>query len=167
MLLYRMVTELKIRLLRWLMIICLMVLLSGCQLSEQPPVSSLKLVTSVAVDCRHHKQQLQRQYTQTDKIAVILHYLHKLKGQGTPSADPEQLRSDHCRITVQLSNGEKHIYRLQGKQYLSIDLRPWKIVNSQQASVLYHLIGKIPGDVSGQTTVPKEKTASAGSESQN
>lgn len=139
--------NMKYRFFQFAAVILICIGLTGCRPEKQTPTLSLNLVTSVEVNCRHHQRQWMRTYTQTDKIDIILHYLHKLRSTGTPSTDPEQFRGDRCQITVQLSNGQQHIYRLQGDGYLSVDLRPWQTVNSQQASVLYHLVSHIPGDI--------------------
>ena len=120
--------------------------LTGCSPTE-PEAAPLKLVNSVEVDFRHQQEQLHRVYTEADKIDVVLHYLHRLTPRGIPDSDPEQFLGERCKITVRLSGGEAHTYRLQGKAYLSVDLKPWKNISRERCSVLYHLIRHLPGDV--------------------
>ena len=38
-------------------------------------------------------------------------------------------------------------YRIQGKQYLSVDLKPWKNISRERCTILYHLLRRIPGDI--------------------
>ena len=137
-----------------ILILCL--ILTGCT-PAKPETAPLKLVSSVEVDFRHGQENLHRIYTQSDKVDVILHYLHKLTPRGTPDSDPEQLLEEQCKITVRLTGGESRIYRLQGKQYLSVDLKPWKTISRERCSVLYHLVSHLPGDVTSKATAPTEK----------
>lgn len=120
--------------------------LTGCS-PTRPEPAQLKVVSSVEIEYRSQQEQFHRVYTQADKIDVILHYLHRLTPRGTPDSDPEQLLEERCKITVRLTEGESRIYRLQGKQYLSVDLKPWKTVSRERCSVLYHLVSHLPGDI--------------------
>lgn len=141
-------------------------LLVGCSPTKAEN-TRLKLVEAVEIEFYHQQEYLHRIYTQPDKIDVILHYLHRLTPRGIPDFDPEQLLGERCKVTVRLSHGESHIYRLQGKEYLSVDLKPWKNISRERCSVLYHLVRKIEGDVIPQATAPTEKAVSAKSEMQN
>ena len=127
-------------------VLLLCTVLAGCS-PTKPESAPLKLVSSVEIDFRSQQVNLHRIYTQADKIDVILHYLHRLMPRGTPDSDPEQLLEEWCKITVRLTDGGTRIYRLRGKEYLSVDLQPWKNISRERCSVLYHLIDHLPGDV--------------------
>lgn len=155
-----------VEILKYLLIVLILcLLLTGCS-PTKPEAAPLKLVSSVEVDFRHRQEHLHRIYTQSDKVDVILHYLHRLIPRGTPDSDPEQLLGERCRITVRLSGGQTRTYRLQGKQYLSVDLRPWKNISRERCSVLYHLVQHMESDVIPSAAAPTAKAGSIQSERQ-
>lgn len=125
-------------------ILCLT--LTGCS-PTKPEAAPLKLVNSVEIDFQLQQEHLQRLYTDAEKIDVVLHYLHRLSPHGVPDFDPEQLIGERCKITVRMSGGQTHTYRIQGKQYLSVDLKPWKSISRERCTILYHLLRRIPSDI--------------------
>lgn len=126
------------------LILCL--ILTSCS-PTKPEAAPLKLVNSVEIDFHHKQEHLQRLYTDAEKIDVVLHYLHRLSPRGNSDSDPEQLIGERCRITVRMSGGQAHTYRIHGKQYLSVDLKPWKSISRERCTILYHLLRRIPGDI--------------------
>lgn len=121
-------------------------LLSGCVQKEDETPAPLQLVSHIEILYDYRQSQLQRHYTNTDKIDVVLHYLHKLSPYGLASEDPEYLQGDSCKITVHLSDGSQHIYRLRGSRYLSVDFHQWQNVDYNKGSVLFHLFHHLPSD---------------------
>lgn len=130
--------------------ICLLLnaclLLSGCSATATETAPPPDLVTKIAVSYDHQDIHLDRIYTDTDKMDVILFYLYSLSPYGDAEEDPELLTGERCKITVWLSSGQHKIYRQYAEQYLSIDSHPWQKIEEDQASVLYHLIRHIDSD---------------------
>ena len=129
-----------------LMFFILCLIFTGCS-PTKPEAAPLKLVSSVEIDFHHNREHLQQIYTDAEKIDVVLHYLHRLSPHGVPDSDPEQLIGERCKITVRMSSGQAHTYRIHGKQYLSVDLKPWKNISRERCTILYHLLRRIPGDL--------------------
>ena len=77
---------------------------------------------------------------------VFLYYLYYLEPYGQADTDPEQLKSDRCKITIHLSSGETRVYRQQGSRYLSVDAHRWQKIRKSQGSVLFHLVNHIESD---------------------
>lgn len=148
------------------MLIVLCLILTGCS-PTKPEASPLKLVNSVEIDFYHKQEHLQRLYTDAEKIDIVLHYLHRLSPRGNSDSDPEQLIGERCRITVRMSGGQAHTYRIQGKQYLSVDLKPWKNISRERCAVLYHLVRRIESDVTLAPTALTEKLVSVKSKRRN
>lgn len=120
---------------------------SACHSQQLSQQNALPLVTSVDVTYDYGQKKLQRHYTDSDKMDVILFYLYDLVPHGQADEDPERLQGDSCRITVRLSNGEMHIYRQQGSRYLSVDFHPWQKISEAKGSLLYHLVNHIESDL--------------------
>lgn len=125
-------------------VICSCLFLCACK----PPAvqDSIVLVTEVDIRYNYKNTQLNRTYTNTDKIDVILYYLYSLEPYGQPEEDPEQIRDDCCHITVYLSNGSSRSYRQQGSRYISVDFCPWQNISPTRAAVLHHLLRHIESD---------------------
>lgn len=148
------------------MLIVLCLILTGCS-PTKPEAEPLKLVNSVEIDFQLQQEHLKRLYTDAEKIDVILHYLHRLSPHGSANSDPEQLIGERCKITVRMSGGQAHTYRIQGKQYLSVDLKPWKNISRDRCAVLYHLVRRIESDVTLAPTALTEKSVSVKSKRRN
>ena len=123
-------------------------LLSGCFPQRTPSPSALDIATSIVVQCLYQQTQFQCHYTNTDKIDVILHYLHSISPKGRTAVDPELLHGDTCIITVYLTSGNQHIYRLKEACYFSVDYHPWQSIDREDGSILFHLFHHIPSDPS-------------------
>ena len=122
------------------------VFLSGCGQKKYEASAPLKLVSHIEILYDYRQSQLRRLYTDTDKIDVVLHYLHKLTPYGLAADDPEYLQGDSCKITVHLSDGSQHIYRMRGSRYLSVEFHQWQNVDYNKGSVLFHLFRHLPSD---------------------
>lgn len=121
-------------------------ILCGCRKPFAGTVTVPSVVREISVSYQNGHTQLYRLYTNTAKMDVILYYLYGLTPYGHVEQDPEMLIGEQCRILVSLSDGSQHIYRQYGKQYLSIDNRPWQMVNKEKATVLFHLLNHIESD---------------------
>lgn len=123
------------------------VLFSGCKEKTNLPETPLVFVTQVHIDYQYRQSHLQRRYTDSDKMDVILYYLYDLSPHGQPEEDPEQIQGDSCKITVTMSDGSQRVYRQVAGQYLSVDSRPWQKISEMKGNVLYHLVNHIESDL--------------------
>ena len=128
----------------YLLLLCF--LLPGCSKKKAPSSAALDIATSINICCRYRQTHLQRSYTSTDKIDIILQYLHKISPKGRAEEDPELLQGDFCNITIHLTGGTQRIYRIKDNCFFSIDYRPWQAIDSEQGNILFHLINHIPSD---------------------
>lgn len=130
----------------WVIFIMVAVFLCGCSVLQAAEPQQPVLVSRIEVRYNSHDVELQRCYTSTDKIDTILFFLYGLSPVGRVEEDPEQILERYCEITVVLSNGEAHIYRLRGGRYLSENCRPWQKVDSQKADWLFTILVSMPSD---------------------
>ena len=128
----------------YLLLVCF--ILSGCRYRNAPSPAALDLAASINIHCRHGQANLSRQYTDENKMDVILHYLHKISPQGLAKEDPELLQGDFCTLVIQLSDGTQRTYRIKGNSFFSVDYRPWQTIDAEPVRVLLHLIAHIPSD---------------------
>jgi len=121
-------------------------LTTGCKPKSSDHAEPLVVVTEVEIDYQYRQNHLHRNYTDSDKMDVILYYLYDLSPYGKPDQDPEQIQGDSCKITVTLSNGQQRIYRQIGSAYLSVDFHPWQKISETKGALLYHLVNHIKSD---------------------
>ena len=120
-------------------------LFSGCH--KTATMQTLPdLVTAIEVSYQRQNIQLERIYTDNQKMDIILYYLYALTPGARAKEDPEMITGDRCRIVVTLLGGRSRIYRQFSGEYLSVDNRPWQKIDKEKAAVLFHLIRHIPGD---------------------
>ena len=119
--------------------------LCGCQNNKEHP-GSLNLTQEVHVDCQYRQNTIKRTYTNSDKIDVILKYLHALPSPGQPYRHPVPQSGDLCKITVLLWDGRQHHYELNNKNLLRINSGEWFDIEPEKANVIYHLVNHIESD---------------------
>lgn len=112
-------------------------LLTGCKKATHTPPS---LVTQVTVTGIIQDSPVQADYSDPQKMEVILFYLRGLESLGRPDRDPERILGDHVRITVTLSDGSCHIYHQRANRFLSRDSQPWQRIDPQKAHLLAPLL---------------------------
>lgn len=134
----------KQKLLLWMLLLC--ILLPGCRQTQVTTPSTLDIASSIIISYRWKQGQLQRNYTNADKIDVILHFLHKITPKGRAEKDPELLQGNDCNITIHLAGGNMRIYRIKNGSYLSVDYQPWQAIDREQERIFFHLIHHIPSD---------------------
>ncbi len=130
----------------WIMVLMVCILLCGCGNRRDSAIQSLNLTEKISIDCYYRDNHLLRTYTDSDKIDVILKYLHELSPNAQISQQPEQADGDRCNITIYLSNGTTRSYDLQGKEYLRKNQGAWYSVDPQKANIIYHLVNHIESD---------------------
>ena len=97
------------RMKRCLAAVILSVLLTGCNREKAP----LRVVTRIDVAADRGYQILRRQYTQPEKISMVLNYLRLQKNLGDPNVDPELVLGDKVQIDVTMSDGTHRLYYQQ------------------------------------------------------
>ena len=85
--------------------------------------------------------------TNSDKIDVILKYLHQIKVRHPTTADSENWTGDHCRITVYLPDGSVRNYDLLGKEILFKNSGQCYAADPDDANIMYHLVNHIESDI--------------------
>ena len=120
--------------------------LSGCSKENESAAGYLNLAESIRVDCHYNDAQISKTYLNSDKIDVILKYLHQIDPKKQFFDLPQQAYNDYCKIIVSLSNGAENIYELQDKSLYRYNAGVWFTVDQEKANVLYHLIIHIDGD---------------------
>ncbi len=128
-------------------VLILIFFFSACTAAPVAKSEPPSLVTEVQVSYHYADMHINRHFTDTGKIDIVLYYLYDLAPCGTPNEDPEQIWGDSCRILVTESNGQQHIYRQQGGRYLSVDNRPWQTVSAEQTAVLFPLLMNMESDL--------------------
>lgn len=107
---------------------------------EKPP---RPVVTRVEVD----GGQLHWDYTQPEKMELVLHYLRSAPEFPLPygTEAPGEARWD---FTLTLSDGSQRHYRQAGNGFLQKEGANWKTIDPQKALFLERLLGKVPSDAS-------------------
>ena len=124
----------------------LLILLSGCgNVHAAEPVQP-DLVAKVEVSYQNKGVHLHRIYTSTEKIDNILFYLYSLSPGSYTETDPERIPEPSCKIIVSTGSGIRHIYRQRGRNYLSVDCKPWQLIDPQKSSRLFPLIARTCSD---------------------
>ena len=122
------------------------VIMSGCLKNNSKNVSLCRVVTRIDITCKHEDLQIERHYTNTEKIESVLTYLRLLRPLSLAQDDPDRIDADIYEITVHLSDGARRVYRQKAHRYISKDFRAWKDVDPAHAAQLYALMRHYPSD---------------------
>ncbi len=132
------------KILKFLTVILILIGLCGCR--QDAPNPPPQLITGVYILYRQNGDILERQYTDPQKIDEVLFYLLKLHPYGIADRNPERVAGPTYYIELQLSDGQRHVYRQRADRYLSRDCQAWRLVNPKKAAALYPLLAQLPGD---------------------
>ena len=113
-----------------LVLLCLGLLLAGCGRKNK---TALRVVTQVDVACDRGYQVLRRQYTQPEKVSMVLNYLRLQKDLGPPERDPESAAGDRMQIDVTMSDGSHRLYYQHCGQFLSEKNQNWHEIDPKLA----------------------------------
>ena len=125
-----------------LIAVILSLLLTGCNRHASP----LRIVTRVDVTADRGYQILRRQYTQPEKISMVLNYLRRQKNLGDPNVDPELVLGDKMQIDVTMSDGTHRLYYQQSGRFLSEKNKSWHMIDPEMASNFDFRLQMIPTD---------------------
>ena len=128
----------------WVLPMAFLFFLSGCT-RKLPTV--YRAVTAVDITFRYEDTQLQRHYTQNDKMESVLLYLRLLKPLGKPISSPPADDRDVYDITVRFSDGSTKLYRQKAHRFISRREQVWERIDPAQAAQLYHLLRYYPSDL--------------------
>ena len=118
-------------------------LLTGC---AQRTAAPLRVVSRVDVICDRGYQILRRQYTEPEKISMVLNYLRLQKDLGKPNVDPEMILGDTMQIDVTMSDGTHRLYYQQAGRFLSEKKENWHEIDPKLASGFELRLQMIPTD---------------------
>lgn len=118
-------------------------LLTGCSHRTAAP---LRVVSRVDVICDRGYQILRRQYTEPEKISMVLNYLRLQKDLGKPNVDPEMILGDTMQIDVTMSDGTHRLYYQQAGRFLSEKKENWHEIDPKLASGFELRLQMIPTD---------------------
>ena len=106
-----------------------------------------RYVTQIEISGKHNGIDIQRSYTEEEKMRSVLMYLRLLETGKIPSAIPDAEPTDVYRITVHLSNGEQRNYTQVDHRYFRKSTSGWESIPPNQATKLYSLMRFYESDV--------------------
>ena len=105
-----------------------------------------RVVTGVLVHFSNGPLKLQRNYTDSDKMRRILHYLRYIDPYGTPSEDPEQLQGSDFHIVLSFSDGGYQVYQQRSDRFMRIDGGIWQRIDPEKAKELTFMLDQMESD---------------------
>ena len=133
---------------KWkILLLSFILLFAGCSRQEdanQRPAP--RIVTQIEISRSADGGESVYNYTDSEKIRAILLYLRLLTPQGKPDIDPERAQGPHYEITLYYGHNASKIYRQRGNKYLSIDAKPWDMVEPDQGKYIEAILENIPSD---------------------
>ena len=124
-------------------VVLLSLLLAGCGMQRFQPV---RVITRVDVSCDRGYQVMRRQYTNSEKISMVLNYLRLQKDLGPPERNPESTPGERVEIDVTLSDGTHRFYYQHAGEFLSEKNQNWHEIDPELASGFQLRLQMIPTD---------------------
>ncbi len=122
-------------------------LFAGCGRQENVQQSPApRIVTRVEISRKAADGESLHNYTDSEKIRAILLYLRLLTPQGKPDIDPDRAQGPYYEITLYYGRDASKIYRQKGNKYLSVDAKPWALVEPDQGKHIESILKNIPSD---------------------
>ena len=119
--------------------------LPGCSNRLLPARTQPRLVTAITASYRNGVIELQRQYTDSEKMRAILNYFRKLELYGN-TAGPESAEGSQIRVTLTYSDGTTKTYDQQADRFLRISGGNWQSISSEKGQELGLLLGLMESD---------------------
>lgn len=122
-------------------------LLIGCSNGGRDPADAgCRVVTSIRITYDNGPIHIEREYTSTEKMRAILHYLRWIDPYGTPSEDPASVEGSLFRIVVRCDNGTEKVYLQKADRYMQIGGKGWLKIDPDNALTLSKMIGEMASD---------------------
>lgn len=133
---------------KWkILLLSFIFLFAGCGRQETPQQNPLpRIVSRVEISRKAADGESVHNYTDSEKIRAILLYLRLLTPQGKPDIDPDRAQGPYYEITLYYGQAASKIYRQRGNKYLSVDAKPWTMVEPSQGKHIESILEKIPSD---------------------
>lgn len=118
--------------------------LCGCSKQQRP---ACNVVTQIDITCTYGNQQLQRCYTDSEKMQAVLLYMRLLRNDKTADTAAQPLAATDFQITVSMSDGTKRFYHQKDYRFFQKNDGGWQRIPPEQAMELYRLIHFYDSDV--------------------
>ncbi len=131
---------------KWTGILLILLLLTGCTRIEEQTTVGPRVVTGISVRFHSDRLNLERQYSDGEKMRDLLTYLRCLKIYAPVEPDVEIPGSNRSQIVLSFSDGSTKTYEQQGDQFLRQDGGTWHYANQEQAREFPLLLTMLEGD---------------------
>ena len=132
------------------LVLCIGMLLMLCGCHSAEPTGTLppgRVVVQIRVLYQNGHLQTYREYSSTEKMRAILHYLRWIDPYGTPEEDPEAAEGSLYKIIVRCANGTEKVYLQKADRFMRIGGGQWLKINPNNALTLSKMIGEMDSDV--------------------
>ncbi len=124
----------------------ILLLLTGCTRIGEQTASAPRVVTGISVSFHSDRLDLERQYSDSEKMRDLLTYLRCLKIYAPVEPEVEVPQRDRSRIILSFSDGTKKTYEQQGDCYMRLNGGPWYYVNPEQTQEFPLLLSMLESD---------------------
>ena len=128
---------------RWLILILLGAMLTGCQMQKgsgesvgRPVIQQIVVTT----------QQGIKNFTNEEKMQEILHKIRRLGQKFTPEVDPESLPGTVVSVELLRSDGTRVVYAIKNDRFVRQGSQPWQQGESRRILALRLLLEELPAD---------------------
>ena len=127
-----------------IVVFLLLLCLCGCSKQQRP---ACNVVTQIDITCTYDDQQLQRCYTDSEKMRAVLLYMRLLRNGKTADTAAQPTPAADFQITVSMSDGTKRFYNQKDYRFFQKNNGSWQHIPPEQAMELYRLIHFYDSDV--------------------
>ena len=130
---------------KWLTVILVAVLLTGCAGRKKPTGSAV--VDQITVSYQENGAQITKNYTSQHKMRLVLDQFRLLGQKYTPHMDPDTLRTTVFEVRLMFSNGSQRLYHTRSDRYIRTDNGPWQQTDPVRLQKLNDLLLSLPPDI--------------------
>ncbi len=121
-------------------------LLTGCTRLEHQATGIPRVVTGIQVSFHSDRLNLERQYSDGEKMRGLLTYLRCLEIYAPVEPETVIPEPNRGRIVLSFSDGSTKTYEQQGDRFFRQDGGPWHYVNQEQAQEFPLLLTMLESD---------------------